>query len=263
MFFTFFMEEKVSVLILSKNNQDVIGDAIKSVKDIASEVILVDDSDDDTPKIAREQGAKVVENRLKNFADQRNLAAGLAKNEWIFYLDSDERATPEFIESLKSKISLASARDKQDPKPDVAGFWVARKTFFYGKDWHFKDQVQRVFRKSKLRSWRGIVHETPEVDGRLEAIDAPILHYTHRNFEQMVDKTNNWSLFEANLRLAAGHPAMNVWRFVRVMFTAFFSSYFGRGGYKNGTAGVVEAIYQAFSMFITYAKLWERTDRSE
>ena len=74
----------------------------------------------------------------------------------------------------------------------------------------------------------------------------------------MVEKTNKWSESEAELRYKAGHPEMSWWRFLRVMFTAFTDSYFKEKGYKSGTAGLVEAVFQSFSMFITYAKLWEK-----
>ncbi len=248
------METKISVLVITKNDADVIGDCIKSVKDFADEVIVVDGgSTDETFEIAKKLGARVVENEFKDFADQRNLAATFAHNEWIFYIDSDERATKEFVEELKNKIELAAK--------DVAGFYVKRKTYYFGQDWHFEDQLQRVFRKDKLKKWHGVVHETPEVEGRLETINSPIEHFTHRNFEQMVAKTNEWSDYEAELRLKSRHPKMTLWRFPRVMISAFSDSYFRGGGWKNGQAGVIEAIYQSFSMFITYGKLWEKQEK--
>ena len=73
----------------------------------------------------------------------------------------------------------------------------------------------------------------------------------------MIAKTNEWSEYEAELRFRAGHPKTTWWRFPRVMISAFFGSYFPGGGYRNGTAGLVEAIYQSYSMFLTYGKLWE------
>ncbi len=240
----------ISVLIISKNEGKTIADCINSVKNLAGEIIVVDDSTDDTSKIAEKLGAKVIENKFKNFSDQRNFAASLAKNEWIFYIDSDERVTPGFTLELKNRISRAGE--------NIGGFYIRRKTFFYGRDWHFTDKIQRVFRKSKLAGWHGIVHETPVVKGALETINEPIIHSTHKNFEQMVAKTNEWSEYEANLRLASKHPGMVSWRFFRVMFTGFLKSYFKEGGYRNGTAGIIEALYQTFSMFITYAKLWEK-----
>lgn len=240
----------ISVLIISKNDEDVISGAIKSVKDLADEIIVIDGgSEDKTIEVAEKLGTKVVKNKFKNFADQRNLAATFAHGDWIFYLDSDERATPEFTAELKRRIGEIK---------EIGGFWIKRKTFYYGKDWGFCDRTERIFQKDKLKGWHGIVHETPDVAGSLETINEPILHYTHRELSDMVEKTNEWSEYEAELRFHSNHPRMTLWRFPRVMITAFVSSYFGQNGWKNGTAGMIEAIYQAFSIFITYAKLWEK-----
>lgn len=246
----------ISVLIITKNDEDVISDCIKSVKSFSEDIVVIDGgSSDKTIDIAKKLGVRVIENGFKNFSDQRNFALTFAKNEWILYIDSDERVTDKFILELKDKISNIQ-KDS-----DIAGFYVRRKTYFYGRDWHFSDKVERIFRKSRLKRWRGVVHETPEVEGNLGMINSPILHFTHRNFEQMVRKTNDWSEFEAQLRFKAGHPEMSLWRFPRVMISAFLDSYLRQGGYRNGAAGVIEAMYQAFSIFITYGKLWEMQNK--
>jgi glycosyltransferase involved in cell wall biosynthesis len=246
----------ISVLIISKNEEDTIKGCILSVKSLASEIIVVDDSSDKTSQIAKSLGARVVRNKLEDFSKQRNLASSYAKFEWLYYIDADERATPEFIREVKDKLSLESNN------ANIGGFYVKRRTFFYNKDWHFTDRVQRIFRKSKLIGWTGIVHETPNVEGEMHEIKSPILHFTHRNLERMVEKTNDWSELEAELRLKAKHPKMNVIRFIRVVLTGFLKSYISEGGYRNGTAGFVEAFYQAFSMFITYSKLWEKQQKN-
>lgn len=244
----------ISVLIISKNEEEVIEDCIKSVKDLADEIIVVDDSTDKTAEIAEKLGAKVIKNSFKDFSDQRNKALEIAKSEWLFYIDADERATPKFIDEAKEKIRTSS--------DNIAGFFVKRKTFYFGQDWNFTDKVERIFRKSKLLGWKGVVHETPSVDGDIGIINEPILHYTHRNLSQMLEKTNKWSEYEAKLRFESNHPKMNIWRFIRVIITGFLKSYFKEKGYKNGTAGIIEATYQSFSMFVTYSKLWEMQNKS-
>lgn len=241
----------ISVLFITKNEKEVIEEAIKSAKDLADEIIVVDDSSDETPKIAEKLGAKVIKHPFKNFSEQRNLALAAATGDWIFYLDADERVTPQFVKEVKLLVNA------YDLTFEDVGYWVRRKTFFYGKDWHFQDKVQRFFRKDKISGWEGVVHETPIIEGKLGVIHEPILHFTHRNLSQMLAKTNEWSEFEAQLRFKNNHPKMTWWRFPRVMMTAFLKSYFGENGYRNGTKGVIEATYQAYSMFITYAKLWE------
>jgi len=243
--------EKIDVLILANNEEGVIKDAIESVKGWAENIVVIDaKSTDKTVEIAKKYGAQVFEHDFKDFSDQRNFAFTKAESPWVFYLDADERATEEFLDELRIKIESLS-------DDEVGGFIVKRKTFYFGHDWGFVDEVARIFRVSKFGKWTGVVHETPVVSGQLIKIDSPILHFTHRNLEQMVEKTNEWSNFEAELRLKAHHPKMRSWRFFRVMLSAFIKSYVKDKGYKNGTYGLIESIYQSFSMFITYAKLWE------
>lgn len=244
----------ISVLIITKNEEDVIADCLDSVKDLASEIIVVDDSSDRTAEIAEKMGAKIIKNEFKDFTTQRNFALSKACGDWIFYIDADERATPEFAGEAKQKI--------KDAPENLSGFFVRRKTFYFGRDWDFTDKVERIFKKSKLLGWRGIVHETPSVDGEMGIINEPILHYTHRSLSQMLEKTNKWSEFEAKLRFDAHHPKMNLPRFVRIIATGFIKSCIKEKGYKNGTAGIIEATYQGYSMFITYSKLWEMQNKS-
>ncbi|MFI5265591.1 MAG: glycosyltransferase family 2 protein [Candidatus Levyibacteriota bacterium] len=248
----------ISVIILSYNEEEVIEDCLKSVHDFADEIILVDSmSTDDTVKIAKKHKARVVENILTSFSEQRNLGLEEAKGDWIYYLDADERLTPDFIKEAKEIISA------YDSSSRIAGYYVNRKTFYLNRDWHFTDKVQRLFYKSKLKEWYGAVHETPKVEGTYGVIESPILHFTHRNLEQMLEKTNKWSDYEAELRFKVDHPHMSWWRFPRVMIPEFFVAYIKQGGYKNGTEGLIESIYQAFSMFIAYAKLWELQNKKK
>lgn len=242
----------ISAIIITYNEEEVIEDCLKSLHGFADEIILVDSlSTDKTVSIATKYKAKIVSHKSSSFAEQRNIGYDEAKGDWIFYLDADERLTSEFIKEAKEVIS------GYDISSSIAGYFIHRKTFYFNRDWHFTDRVQRLFYKKKLEEWFGVVHETPRVHGEFGNIKSPILHFTHRNLEQMLDKTNKWSDFEAELRMHSDHPRMSWWRFPRVMVPEFFKAYFTQGGYKNGTEGIIESIYQAFSMFITYAKLWE------
>lgn len=240
----------LTVLIITKNEEEMIADCIESARNFADELLVVDSaSTDKTAEIAQKLGAIVISKDFSDFSERRNFAATKAKNKWILYLDADERLTPEFKKEVQKFI--------QSDESNVA-YFVKRKTYYFNKDWEFTDKVQRLFLKSKLKSWHGVVHETPEVQGQIGIIESPILHFTHRNLSQMLQKTNEWSEYEAELRFKSNHPVMTPLRFIRVMLTAFLDSYIKGKGYKNGAEGFIESIYQSFSIFITYAKLWER-----
>ena len=121
--------------------------------------------------------------------------------------------------------------------------------------------ISDFFRRDGIRGWEGELHETAKVKGDIADFVSPMLHFTHRDFSSMVEKTNSWSEKEAELRMIAHHPKITWWRFPRVMLAAFYHSYITEKGWKVGTAGLLESMFQAFSIFITYAKLWELQQR--
>lgn len=242
----------LTVVILTHNEEEVIEDCLRSLSYLTQDILVVDSrSSDRTVEIAKKYGAVVIDHEMENFATQRNYALGHIASNWVLYIDADERLTSEFIKEVLNLLSNYS------PESNIAGFFIRRKTYYLGKDWGLTDRVQRLFYKKKLKKWFGDVHETPKVDGEFLEVSAPILHLTHRNLSQMLEKTNKWSEIEARLRYDSHHPNMSWWRFPRVMIPAFFKSYFLEKGYGNGTRGIIEGIFQSYSMFITYAKLWE------
>lgn len=243
------MENKITAIIIARNEEKMLGDALDSVT-FCDEIIVIDNSSSDkTKEVAEKFRAKVYEIKSNDFSELRNFGLNKTENKWVLYLDADERISPELKDSIKKTIGTSS----------MSAFTVRRKNFYFGKhEWPKIEKMARLFKKDEFKGWRGRLHETPITDGEIGEIkEGFILHFTHRNLESMLNKTIEWSTQEALLRYNAGHPKMTWWRFPRVMLTGFFDSYIKQQGYKAGAVGVVEGIFQSFSMFVTYAKLWE------
>lgn len=244
------MEEKLttlSVVILAKNEEKMIDECLASIE-WADETVLIDDeSSDKTVEIGKKFGAKVFTHKLKDFSDQRNFGFRQTSSDWILYLDADERVTSDLAEEIKTVIK----------NPHFSAYRIARKNFYLGREWPYKEKIVRLFKRKNFLGWQGVLHESPKFTGEQGELRGQILHFTHRDLTSMVVKTIEWSKIEAKLRLEAGHPQMTWWRFPRVMLTEFFNYYFRQGGWRVGTVGLIESLYQAFSIFITYARLWE------
>ena len=242
---------RLSAVFIAKDAENDIADAISSVK-FADEIIVIDSgSEDKTVDIAKKMGTKVFTYLAKNFADARNYGLQKAKGEWVFYIDTDERVTEELVSSITYHV----LREKDNK---FSAFKVKRKNFYLGNhEWPYVEEMERLFLRKHLKQWQGALHETPVVNGEIGCLDGFLLHYTHRNLSSMLEKTIMWSKTEAELRYQAKHPQMTWWRFPRVMITAFFDSYIKQQGWKVGIVGIIESMYQSFSMFITYARLWE------
>lgn len=245
---------KIAAIIIAKNAETMIADCIDSIS-FCDEIIVIDSgSSDRTPDIAKHLGAKVFSFLTDDFSQKRNYALRKIKSKWILYIDTDERVSKE----LKTEIENIVKEDKTT----VAAYKLRRKNFYFGKyEWPQVEKLERFFKKTQLKEWRGELHETAEIIGETGELEGVLMHYSHQDLSSMLDKTIRWSKTEAELRIKVQHPQMSWWRFFRVMFTAFYDSYIKQKGYSVGTAGLIESMYQAFSILITYARLWELQNR--
>ena len=241
---------KLSVIIIAKNEEKRIEDCIASVQ-WASEIIVVDNaSTDQTPAIAQKLGAHIIRFEKSDFSSLRNLGLTAAKGDWVLYLDADERITPALHKKLEH---IMETFGPESPR----GYYIIRQNYYLGTLWPTRDKMHRFFRRDALLGWQGKLHETASVNGKVETISEPLIHNTHRALEEMLTKTNEWSKTEAKLLFQAHPPPVVAWRLVRVFITGFWQSYIRERGWRAGTVGMIESIYQGFSLFVTYAKLWE------
>lgn len=244
----------LSTIIITKNEEKNIEECIKSVS-FSGQIIVVDNnSSDKTVEIARKNGAEVINVNLFNFSKQREAGLKNVKYDWILYLDADERITSQLKEEIEKVISDKNSQEV---------YRIKRKNFYFGKhEWYFYGKIERLFRKDALKGWFGDIHESPSFTGSVGDLEGFIDHFTHQDLGSMTQKTIEWSDLEAKIRFETNHPKMTWWRFPRVMITAFITYYIKQKGYKAGTAGLIESVFQSYSSFITYAKLWEMQIKS-
>ena len=245
---------RISAIVIARNEEGRIARCLSCLT-WADEFIVVDNgSIDATCRVAQKHGAIVVSaGDIRDFAKLRNIGKEKARGEWLLYIDADEVVSEELAKEIRKAISYQLSV--------ISGYELRRTNYYLGHPWPGDEYVLRLMRKDALREWYGELHETARVNGKIGRLHALLLHDTHRTLEEMVAKTNEWSQVEAKLRFDAGHPAVVWWRFIRVVLTAFYYSFIKQGGWRAGIVGWIESIYQAFSMFITYAKLWEMQQR--
>lgn len=193
-----------------------------------------------------------------SFSEWRNEGAKKASGDWLFYIDADEEVT---LELNKEILGVIDTKPLTNNNSETVAYAIPRRNKFLGHTMRWggwwPDYVIRLIKRDKLKGWFGELHEQPLIEGKVGKFKNPLLHDSHRNLHDMVEKTNNWSEIEAKLLYESGHPKMNFLRF----FSAAFREFWYRGilklGFLDGRVGIIEIIYQIYSRLITYAKLWE------
>lgn len=241
------MVKFLSAVIIAKNEQDRIQKAIDSLS-FADEIVVVDNgSTDKTVSIAQKNNIRVINSETPSFAQLRNVGKQETAGRWILYLDADETIPVGLAVEIQNIVKGSFS---------PVCYFIRRNNYYLGQKWPVQDRMQRLFLREALVDWRGDLHETPVVRGKTSELTHLLDHNTHRTLEEMLKKTNVWSKTEAYLRLNVNHPPVVPWRLLRVFLTGFWKT-FRNGGWRAGTVGIIESIYQGFSLFITYAKLWE------
>ena len=241
----------LSVIVITKNEEARIKACLESVK-WADEIIVVDNGSTDlTLEIAKKYTNKIIDFKGSDFAGLRNKAMEEVSGDWVFYVDADERVLQPLKEEIENIIQ----------KTEKSAFAVSRRNIIFGTEQKYgpfwPDWVIRLFKKSEFESWVGEVHEYGKFRGELGYTKNSFLHLTHRNVDQIILKSLDWSKIDAKLRLEAGHPKMSGWRFIRILISETFNQGIKRKGFFGGTVGVIDSMLQVFSLFITYVRLWQ------
>lgn len=248
----------ISAVVLTHNDVSNIDRCLGSLRWCDEVIVMDDESTDGTVELAKKLGAKVFVHALSDdFAAQRNFGLTKTKNEWVLFVDSDEVVTDE----LKTEI-LQIANSKQQT---TSGYYLKRKDFWGGR-WlaHGETGNVKLLRlgRKDAGKWAQPVHEEWKIQGDVEELTNPLLHYPHQNVAQFLDEINRYSTLYANYLYQRG-VSEPVWQVVGKPVAKFFLNYIVRLGFLDGTAGIVVALMMSFHSFLVRAKLWQLYDRKK
>jgi len=245
--------KNIGVVIIAKNEEENILDCLKSVEWVDEIVVVDGGSTDRTGEISKRFGASVFSCFGDDFSQRRNLGTRKVKSYWVLHIDADERVTRKLREEILDIV-------KNDGYGNTH-FAIPRRNYVFDKQMKhcglWPDYVVRFFKKKDFVGWSGKLHEQPTVKGRLGYMNNYFVHIKHNNLFDIVKKTNSWSKIEAELMFNAGHPPMNIPRFLTAIFREFWLRFVKQGAFLDGVEGVIYGIYQIYSRFLSYAKLWE------
>jgi glycosyltransferase involved in cell wall biosynthesis len=252
------MSVPLSIIVITKNEERNIRECLESVR-WAGDIVIVDaESTDATVDIAREYTDKVHVLPWQGFAAAKTRALEFTENEWVLWLDADERVLPETAEEISTIVAASET--------PFAAYRVARRAYFLGRrirhcGW-YPSYATRLFRKSLARFSDSRVHEHLVVDGPVGTLRNDFLHFTDDTLEHYYAKFNAYTSLAAEELAAAGKTAGMADLILRPCWM-FFKMYFLRLGFLDGVHGLILCKASAGYVFAKYAKLWLKTRKKE
>jgi glycosyltransferase involved in cell wall biosynthesis len=245
---------KISAKINVYNEEDNIAAVCESL-DFVDEIVIVDsDSTDRTVEIARRYTDKIFNHPFRGYKDKHEFSDSKTTGDWILWMDADEVVTPEL------KASMQALRER-DPASLPDGFRIARRTQYLGRwiahsGW-YPDYQMRLYRKA-ASYWDGVSpHEVAHVRGRVEILPGELLHYTKRDLSEHHAVMDRYTTLAAEYLFKHGKRVRAVDLFV-VPIAAFIRTYLFKQGFRDGAQGLIIAMQTAYSVFLKFAKVWER-----
>jgi glycosyltransferase involved in cell wall biosynthesis len=245
------MKNKVSVFIITYNEEKIIEQCLKKLQ-WADEIIVVDSkSTDNTVAICEKLGAIVFYNDFENYGIQKQFALNKTSNNWVLSLDADEILS----DALCTEIQSLDLNEN-----NFLGYLIPRTHVFLNKIFKYgsenKKPILRLFNKTKGKFIENKVHEGIVVDGKLGKLKNEILHYTVFDFGTAVQKQTKYSLLGGEFLFEKNKKA-SLFKVIIKFPLEFIRVYFFQRNFLNGYEGFIWSMLASYSSFIKYAKLFD------
>jgi glycosyltransferase involved in cell wall biosynthesis len=243
--------KNISVLIITLNEENQMRSLLADL-DFADEIIVVDSFSTDKTKAICKSFDKVtfVQNTFENYSSQRNFAISQAKNDWILFLDADERLTPELKNEIITTINTNET---------YSAFLFYRTFMFKDKVLYFSgnqnDKIFRLFNKNHAAYTKErLVHEKLKVNGKIGVLKNKLIHYSYSNFQAYKSKTICYGKFKAQEKFLKRQKPSIILHFLHPAYNFLFN-YIVRLGFLDGKKGLIICYLNANSVYTRYREL--------
>ncbi|MDK2978758.1 MAG: hypothetical protein PWP52_1472 [Bacteroidales bacterium] len=247
--------EKISATIITYNEERNIERCLKSLQEVADEIVVVDSfSKDNTQSICKKYNVTLFENPFEGYSQQKRYAVEKSNYNIILSLDADEALSNQLKESI---LSVKKARKLDAYKcnriTNFCGKWIR-----YG-GW-YPDKQLRLWDKRKADWNQNKIHEKIELysDSEIGQLKGDLLHYSYYTIGEYIHQINKYSELKAESLKAKGKKA-NIYTLLLKPFITFLINYFLKRGFLDGYYGFVLSISSGYATFITYVKLKQKS----
>jgi glycosyltransferase involved in cell wall biosynthesis len=244
------MKNKLSLLMITKNGQELIEKSLTSVIGLVDEIAIIDNySSDRTVTIAKKFGARIYFNREENLGKQRRFGLDKVSNDWVLVLDSDEIVSEKLAKEIKLKIVYS----------ENYGYYIPFQNHFLGRPLRYGGENYKkliLFRKKSVKIHPSMVHEKFELkQGRAGYLKNKIYHYSYRSLWQMFRKFSDYAIREAKQKSKDGEKSS----FKKIFLYPphlFWARFIKDKGYKDGIFRIPLDLGFAYMEFLTYFLLF-------
>ncbi len=245
------MHNKLSVLMISKNNQDTIARALKSVIGISSQVILIDSkSTDETVNIAKKHKALILSKEFDDIGKQRLYGFKHVISKWVLILDSDEVVSQKLSREITQVLAQAGR--------DTTAFNIPYLNHYLGKSLKYGGEnysMIRLFKVKALTIAPSVIHNNfIQKYGKTQRLSAYIYHYSYRSLPQMYKKFTNYAIRDYEMKRAKGERS-SLKKIFMYPAHMFYARFIKDKGYKDGLFRIPLDLGFAYMEFLTYLLL--------
>lgn len=246
---------KISVAIITYNEEKNIARCLDSVESIADEIIVVDSfSQDKTKEICLSyENLRFEEHPFEGHIQQKNVALNLCQYDLVLSLDADEALSETLLESIKEvkKTPLLTEGFSFNRLTNYNGFWVR----YCG--W-YPDTKLRLVKKDRAQ-WEGVnPHDILRLkgQGKVQKLKGDLLHYSYDSISDHINQTNKFTTIAAREAFERGVRSSTA-KILSRTFYKFIRDYFFKRGFLDGHYGLVICTINALSSFLKYSKIKE------
>lgn len=246
---------KLSVYVITYNEENKIRDCLESVK-WADEIVIVDSfSTDKTIEICREYTDKIFFVKFEGFGKLRNTALEFTSYDWVLSVDADERVTEELKNEILTKLTVG---------PDADAYFIPRKSHFLGYwvkhcGWYPDYRQPQFFNKKKMKyDENQIVHEGFKLatGSKISKMKGHILQYPFISLQEFFNKMDKYSTLKAK-QMFNENKKFYLYQLILHPLLCFIRMYFVKLGFLDGSVGLILSLLYSYYTLLKYVKLWE------
>jgi glycosyltransferase involved in cell wall biosynthesis len=246
----------LSIFIIAQDEADRIGDAIRAVRDLTDDLVVVDSgSTDGTQAVAEALGARVIDHPWPGYGPQKRFAEDQCRHDWLLNLDADEVVPPELAANIRALFATG--------EPPLPAYRIGIAEIFPGEErphlWAYTLRPVRLYRKDKGRYSASLVHDRVELARGVKpgSLRGVVHHFSVRSLGDQLDKLNRYSDQQAH-DLDLRGVSIPTWRLFFEFPANFLKAYIGRRHFVRGAYGFLSAMNYAISRHLRVAKHYER-----